>query len=60
MSPPMVAPRNIMSPALESQPNLKVLPMTGSSNWVTRLLLSSSLMGGTILLEMRMKKMMRP
>ena len=60
MSPPMTAPRNIIRPAFDSQPNLKVLPMTGNSNLVTSVLLSNSLTGGTILLEMRMKKMMRP
>ena len=60
ISPPMTAPRKIIRPALDSQPNLNVLPMTGKSNFVTKVLLSSSLMGGTILLEMRMKKMMSP
>ena len=43
-----------------SQPNLKVLPMTGMSNWVTAVLLSNSFIEGTILLEMRMKKIIRP
>ena len=60
ISPPMTAPRKIMRPAFDSQPNLKVLPMTGRSNFVTSVLFNSSLMGGTILLEMRMKKMMSP
>ena len=35
ISPPMTAPRKIIRPAFDSQPNLKVLPMTGRSNFVT-------------------------
>ena len=60
ISPPMTAPRKIIRPAFDSQPNLKVLPMTGSSNLVTSVLFSSSLTEGTILLLMRMKKIIRP
>ena len=58
--PPMTAPRKIISPAFDSQPNLKAFPVAGSSIVVTSVLFSSSLTGGTILLLMRMKKMMRP
>ena len=58
--PPMTAPRKIIRPAFDSHPNEKVLPTTGMSNFVTSVDFSSSFIGGTILLEMRMKKMMRP
>ena len=56
----MTAPKKIISPAFDNQPNLKVLPMTGNSNWVTNVLFSNSFTGGTILLLIKMKKMMRP
>ena len=56
----MTAPRKIIRPALDSQPNLKALPVTGRSNFVTSVLFSSSFTGGTILLEIRMKKIMSP
>ena len=58
--PPSTAPRKIISPALLSQPKEKVLPMTGMSNFVTSVVFRSSFTGGTILLLMRMKKMMSP
>ena len=60
ISPPITAPRKIIRPAFDSQPNLKVLPITGRSNFVTKVEFRNSLMGGTILLLMRMKKMIRP
>ena len=60
ISPPMTAPRKIIRPAFDSQPNLNVLPMTGRSNLVTSVLLRNSFTEGTILLLMRMKKITKP
>ena len=55
-----MAPRNTISPAFDNHPKLKVLPTTGIWNFVTSVDFSRALMSGHILLEIRMKKMMKP
>lgn len=46
ISPPMVAPRNSMRPALDIQPNLNVVPITGSGTFDTRFDFRNSFTGG--------------
>ena len=55
INPPIVAPRNNMSPALLIQPNLNVEPMTGMATFETRCDFRKSFTGGQSAPETKMR-----